>query len=62
MCSRFREWYATAVQKQLDDGAQQIAPVDLKMSTMKPLGARWLVSLHNHIKEHISLLMAAGML
>ena len=45
MRSRFREWYATEVQKQLDDEAQQIAPVDLKMSTIKPLGAVWL-SLH----------------
>lgn len=40
MRSQFREWYTTEVQKHLDDGAEQITPVNLKMSTMKPLGAR----------------------
>ena len=66
MRSRFREWYANEVQKQLDDGVQQITPVDLKMSTMKPLGARWLVSLHDHINENNYLILngfkAAGIL
>ena len=66
MRSRFREWYATEGQKQLDDGAQQITPVDLKMSTMKPLGARWLVSLHDHVNKNDSLILngfkAAGIL
>lgn len=66
MCSQFREWYASEVQKQLDDGAQQISPIDLKMSTMKLLGAGWLVSLHDYIKEHNSLVTngfkAAGIL
>ena len=57
MRSRFREWYANEVQKQLDDGVQQITPVDLKMSTMKSLGARWLVSLHDHINENNSFIL-----
>ena len=57
MRSRFREWYATEVQKQLDNGVQQIAPVDLKMSTMIPLGARWLVHLHDYIEQHNSLIV-----
>ena len=66
MRGKFREWYATQVQKQLDEGASQISPVDLRMSIMKPLGARWLVSLHDYIKEHNSLILngfkAAGIL
>ena len=66
MRSRFREWYATQVQKQLDEGASQISPVDLRMSIMKPLGVRWLVSLYDYIKEHNSLILngfkAAGIL
>lgn len=57
MRSRFREWYATEVQKQLEDGATQVSPIDLRMSTMKPLGARWLVSLYDYIKEHNSLVV-----
>ena len=66
MHSRFKEWYATEVQKQFVDGAMQVSPVDLRMSTMKPLGAQWLVSLYNYVKEHNSLVLngfkAAGVL
>ena len=51
MQTKFREWYLTQVQHQLDEGAK-ISPVDLKMSTMKPLGARWLVSLYDYLKEN----------
>ena len=53
MRTKFREWYSTQVQHQLDEGAE-ISPVDLKMSTMKPLGARWLVSLYDYLKENSS--------
>jgi len=42
--SKFWDWYATQVQQQLDEG-KDIAPVDLRMSTMKPLGAHWLLNL-----------------
>lgn len=44
MRSKFRDWYSIQVQHQLDD-EEEIFPVDLRMSTIKPLGARWLVSL-----------------
>ena len=55
MRSKFREWYATQVQQQLHEG-EDIAPVDLRMSIMKPLGARWLVSLYDYLKEHPSII------
>ena len=54
MRSRFSEWYAGEVQKQLDAGAT--TSVDLKMSTMKPLGARWLVSLFDYLKSNSSII------
>ena len=57
MRAKFREWYAEQVQKQLDQGEQEFTPVDLKMSTMKPLGARWLVSLHDYISGHNSIIL-----
>ena len=41
--------YAEGVQKQLDQGANKVVPVDVKISMMKPLGTRWLVSLHDYI-------------
>ena len=55
MHCRFREWYASEVQKQLDRG--ESSPVDLKMSTMKPLGAKWIESLYDHIKKQDSLVV-----
>ena len=65
MRSKFREWYATQVQQQLHEG-EDIAPVDLRMSIMKPLGAHWLVSLYDYLKEHPSIIengfKAAGVL
>ncbi len=65
MRSKFRDWYSTQVQHQLDEGAE-ISPVDLKLSTMKPLGARWLVSLFDNLKENSSIIengfKAAGIL
>ena len=66
MRQKFREWYATEVQKQLDDGATLISPVDLRMSVMKPLGSRWLVSLYDYIRDHKAIVQngfkAAGIL
>ena len=56
MRSKFQQWYADEVQKQLDKGAEEHTPVDLKMSIMKPLGARWLVSLHDYLQENDSIM------
>ena len=65
MRSKFRDWYSEQVQDQLNE-ENDITPVDLKMSTMKPLGARWLVSLHDYITENQSIVVngfkAAGLL
>lgn len=65
MQSKFRDWYAIQVQQQLRE-EEDIAPVDLRMSTMKPLGASWLVSLYDYIKAQPSIVengfKAAGML
>jgi hypothetical protein len=51
--------------KQLDEGADP-KPVDLRSSLMKPLGARWLISLYDYLKEHNSIIVngfkAAGLL
>ena len=65
MHSKFKEWYAAQVSKQLDEGAN-IAPVDLKLSTLKPLGAQWLISMYDYLNEHNSIIVngfkAAGIL
>ena len=65
MRSKFRDWYSEQVQHQLCEG-KEISPVDLKLSTMKPLGARWLVSLYDYITQNNSIVVngfkAAGLL
>ena len=65
MRNKFREWYATQDQDQLQEG-EDITPVDLRMSIMKPLGARWLISLFDYLKGQPSIIengfKAAGML
>ena len=46
--NKLTDWYFEQVHQQLTN-EEEIAPVDLKMSMTKPLGARWLVSLHDYI-------------
>ncbi len=65
MRGKFRDWYSEQIQNQEAEGGE-FSPVDLKMSTMKPLGARWLVSLYDYINENKSIVengfKAAGLL
>ena len=65
MRGKFRDWFSEQVQDQLSVG-KEITPVDLKMPTMKPLGARWLISLYDYITENKSIVengfKAAGLL
>ena len=56
MCKKFQEWYASEMLKQPDEGADP-KPVDLRLSLMKPLGARWLISLYDYLKEHNSIIV-----
>ena len=66
MRGKFREWYSAEVQKQFDQGATSFTPVDLRMSVMKPVGAKWLVSLYDYFKSNSSIIIngfkAAGLL
>ena len=57
MRTKFCEWYVEEVQKLLDQGANEVALVDLKMSMMKPLGAHWLASLHDYITTNNSIVL-----
>ena len=55
MRSKFGQWYAGEVEKQLDQGAEHTS-IDLRTSVMKPLGAHWLVSLHDYLQENNSII------
>jgi len=43
---KFQDWYASQIIDQFDKDMQQ---VDMRLSIMKPLGARWLIDLYNQI-------------
>ena len=46
---KFQEWYAQQVCKQLEEGDQKM--IDVRLSVMKPLGAKWLVQMHDYFKS-----------
>ena len=45
---RFQEWYADQIFDQLEDDTEQ-QPVDMRLSIMKPLGAKWLISMFDYM-------------
>ena len=44
---QFQEWYSNQILKQLDEGTEvkDLEPVDLQLSTMKPIAAEWIKSM-----------------
>jgi hypothetical protein len=51
---QFQQWYSEQVCKQLK-GEIQKSKIDLSLSVMKPLGAKWLLSLYEYLKVNPSL-------
>jgi len=44
LCSQFQEWYSEQICQQLKNGDDSaLQPVDLRMSIVKPLGAKWMM-------------------
>ena len=52
--TQFKEWYAQELCSQLNDG-KETEGVDLKLSVIKPLDAKWMVAAHDHIKNNPNL-------
>ena len=50
MRAQFQEWYAIQIQQQVE-GKTEKKPVDLKLSIIKPIAARWFVKLSDYIKS-----------
>ena len=44
-------WFAKEIALQKND-EKPIEPVDLRLSNMKPLAARWLLELHDYFKAN----------
>ena len=67
---KFQEWFASQIAAQLEesDHTQQVNShqVDMRLSIMKPLGARWLVELYDNLCSNSSIIVngfsAAGIL
>ena len=49
---KFQSWYADKLSTQLDEKSNgaSLQLVDLRLSIMKPLGARWMIKLYNYMK------------
>ena len=45
MRAKFEGWYADRIIAQKDSG-QDIQPVDLRLSVVKPIGAQWVIGLY----------------
>ena len=52
MRSSFHKWYAHQVKSQ--NGNHE--PVDLRLSLLKPLGARWFIDAFSHIQANPSII------
>ena len=51
--SKFSEWYAHEVSKQLEAGKQvEEVQVEMRMSVMKELSSRWFISAYDHIRSN----------
>ena len=54
----FEDWYADEIVKQLNENKgsesedEVIQPVDLSLTRLKPLSAKWLVKMVQHIKNN----------
>ena len=61
--AKFRDWYGNQICKQLDDGLNE--EVDMRMSTMKPITAHWMINLHAYLSARPSIIIngfrAAGL-
>ena len=49
---QFQEWYAQKICDQLREPPTQVDPVDLWLSIVKPLGARWMVKVYDYMKSN----------
>ena len=52
---QFIEWYSSRVYH--DKADAEPTPVDLRLSIMKPLNARWIVNAYGHLKENMNIVI-----
>ena len=52
---KFESWYADRIMPQQESG-QDIQPVDLRLSIVKPMGAKWMIDLYDYLKGNPSII------
>ncbi len=50
MRGQFQDWYSQQICKKLTEDMPMV-PVDLKLSIIKPIGAKWLMGLYDYLKS-----------
>lgn len=55
--SKFQGWYAEQITQQLKEKPTEVRPADLRLSVMKPLGAKWLIDAVSEIKVRRELIV-----
>lgn len=55
MKRQFKNWYGEMICKQLEDKVEE--EVDMRLSVMKPLSARWLIDMHKYFVDHPSIIV-----
>ena len=54
---KFQLWYSEQVCSQLEEESDEVKPVDLHLSIVKPLGAKWLMEMHDHFKGNPQIIL-----
>ena len=52
---KFERWYADRIMAQ-QESEQDIQPVDLRLSIVKPIGAQWMIELYDYLKGNPSII------
>ena len=55
MKQQFSQWYSSMIYQNFTDEVPP--PIDLRMSIMKPLGAKWLINAFKHIKADSTIIV-----
>ena len=57
MRRKFHDWYAQKICAQLEE-EQPIALVDLGLSVVKPVGAKWMIELYDYFKAKPEIILS----
>ena len=55
MKRQFQNWYGEMICKQLEVKVEE--EVDMRLSIMKPLSARWLIDMHKYLVDHPTIIV-----